>query len=406
MKKKIIIFTSTGGGGHISVSTALNDYLKREHNIEEVFIFKLILNSLDPIMSSIFGRIDGENIYNYFMKKKWYKLANLLYSVGEFYFTLRSRSIQKILENYFNHKKPDLVISVIPIINQDVFCATKKLNIPFLLIPTDLDSKTFLYRLKNTDKHPQFKVSLSFEDDDIKAFAKPINPSQVVYSGFPLRSDFFKDKNKTHIHQQFDIPEDKPRILLLMGTQGSNDMLRFVKELSKLDIPAHLICCIGKNESIRSLLQTILLPAHISLSIIGFTKQISDLMAISDLIISKSGSVSFCETIYSNVPTMLDATSTILRWEHFNHYFFEKNQLGAILSADSPIAEQVREVLTNKKLLTKFKNNLLTYEKKQPHKDIPKLIDEMLTYQFQAKKETSNQEAFVQLSIATPSRHK
>jgi len=406
MKKKIVIFTSTGGGGHISVSTALNDYLKHEYTIKEVFLFKLILNSLDPIMSSIFGRVNGENIYNYFMKKKLYRCANFLYSLGEFYFRLRSRSIQRIIETSLNNVKPDLVISVIPIINQDVFLVTKKLNIPFLLIPTDLDPKTFFYRLKNTESHPQFKVSLSFEDEDITSFAKPINPQQIVHNGFPLRSDFFKDKNKNHILQQFDIPEDKARVLLLMGTQGSNDMLRFVKELSKLSTPAHLICCVGKNKSIVNLLQAINLPSHISLSIIGFTDQISDLMAISDLIISKSGSVSFCETIYSNVPTMLDATSTILRWEQFNHYFFEKNQLGKILSAQAPIAQQVQELLTNKHLLTSIKNNLLAYEKKQPHKDIPKLIEQMIAYKFEEKKETSSQEVYGQLSIVTSPRHK
>jgi len=46
-------------------------------------------------------------------------------------------------------------------------------------------------------------------------------------------------------------------------------------------------------------------------------------MAASDLCITKSGSVSVCETIYSNLPVLLDATSDVLRWEQFNHRFIK-----------------------------------------------------------------------------------
>lgn len=405
--KKIIILTSTGGGGHISVSSALKNYLKHTYKVEDVLPFKHILKSLDPLMSTVFGCIDGENIYNFLLRKKYFTLANLLYSLGEHYFSLRSGKIRTILECYFMEKKPDLVISVIPIINQDIFLATKKLGIPFLLIPTDLDATTFLHRLNGAD-HPHFKLSLAFDDDDIHNTVQKngINNNYITINGFPLRPDFFKDKNKDQIRKQFDIPDYKQSILLLMGTQGSNDMLRFVKELAKLDTPIHLMCCIGKNETVRSMLKSIQLPNHISLSIIGFTQQISDLMAVSDLIITKSGSVSVCETIYSNRPAMLDATSTVLRWERFNHHFFKKHKMGGILSAGVPIAKQVRAVLTNKDLLTMFKRNLCAYDKKQPAHDLPNLIDQMVANKLETEKKASVQEAYIQLSLTSAVKHK
>jgi processive 1,2-diacylglycerol beta-glucosyltransferase len=395
--KKVLILTSTGGGGHISVSNALRNYLYNAYDVKEVLIFKHILKSLDPFVSFIFAHINGEDIYNYLIRKKWYLLANLLYTLGEHYFTLRSDKIGKILEEYFTKEKPDLVISVIPIINQDILLITKKLDIPFLLIPTDLDATTFLYRF-NGSSHPNFKISLAFDDEDIHHIIKQagISQNQISINGFPLRPDFFKDKNKEQIHKNFNIPDDKPIILLLMGTQGSNNMSRFVKELTKLSNPTHLICCIGKNKAAGSLINTIPLPDHISLSIIEFTQQISDLMAISDLIITKSGSVSVCETMYSNIPSMLDATSTILRWEQFNHHFITKHQLGEIISRKTSIARQVEKVLNNKELLTKFRNNLLIYKKKRSSNEIPQLIEHMLSDKLTNQKETLCEEHYTE----------
>ena len=413
--KKVLILTSTGGGGHMSVSNALKQYLEDDYETEEVLLFKHILKSLDPVMSTIFGRFNGENIYNYFMRKKFFMLANLLYNIGEYYFTFRSRKIRSILEYYFTKKKPDLIISVIPIINQDVFLVTKKLGIPFLLVPTDLDATTFLHRIDGQD-HPHFKLSLAFDDGEIRKAAEKngINPETISISGFPLRADFFKEKNNKKIKKNFNLPHNKPSILLLMGTQGSHDMQRFVKELAQLAMPAHLICCIGKSESLKTTLTSIELPEYISLSIIGFTQQIADLMAVTDLIITKSGSVSVCETMYSNKPTLLDATSTVLRWERFNHHFFKKHNIGGIISADIPIAQQIKTVLTDKKLLKSYQNNLLALEKNQPHLDIPELIKQMLEYTpekekqttRQKEKQTSGQEACFQLSLSSTVRHK
>lgn len=399
--KKILILTSTGGGGHIAVSDALKKYLEKDYEIHDFLLFKYILSSLDPFMSAIFGRFNGENIYNYFMRKKYFTLANLLYRFGEYYFTLRSKKIRNILECHFKEKKPDLIISVIPIINQDVFLVTKKLGIPFLLVPTDLDATTFLYRI-NGQAHPNFKLSLAFDDNEIRKVAEKngIRPDSISINGFPLRPDFFKEKNIDQIKKEFNFPNNKHCILLLMGTQGSRDIIRFTRALAKLDIPSHLICCIGKSDFLKAILRSIDLPKHISISIIGFTQQIADLIAVSDVIITKSGTVSVCETIYSNKPTLLDATTKVLQWEKFNHHFFKKHNIGGVISHDLPIARQVKAILSQKKLLNSYKKNTYKFSKNKPYLNLPNLINHMLEYESKKEKQASDQKACFQLSLS------
>ena len=51
---------------------------------------------------------------------------------------LRHKEIQQLLHDYFIQTKPSLIISVIPLINNIILDAAQELNIPFMMVPTDL----------------------------------------------------------------------------------------------------------------------------------------------------------------------------------------------------------------------------------------------------------------------------
>src|SRR5438045_9662837 len=103
----------------------------------------------------------------------------------------------------------------------------------------------------------------------------------------------------------------------------------YIAELLKISKPFHLLACIGSNESCRANIEKLLSTApHISSFVIGFTENIADYMTMSDLIITKSGTLSVCESLYKNLPLFLDATSSILVWEKFNHTFIKNQGFG------------------------------------------------------------------------------
>ncbi len=63
----------------------------------------------------------------------------MTYNIGSWYYNFFKSSVEPLLEKYLTQHQPDLIISVIPLINNLVLKVAQKLNIPFLLIPTDLD---------------------------------------------------------------------------------------------------------------------------------------------------------------------------------------------------------------------------------------------------------------------------
>jgi len=205
-----------------------------------------------------------------------------------------------------------------------------------------------------------------------------ISTNMCRVTGFVLRPGFFEKKDVVKIKNFFKIPVDKPIVLIMFGAQGADSLYAFAKQLACIAIPVHIIMCVGKRHDIRKNIESIHFPAYISITILDFTDRISDLMALSDLIITKSGSVSVNEAIYMNVPIILDATGPILWWEKFNHRFIKEHDFGLSLYDLKQLPKLITQLLTDKILLAKFKKNLIAFNKENSKVEIKKCIHDLM----------------------------
>lgn len=373
--KKIIIFTSTGGRGHLAASNALQQYLGQDYQLESVCIFSEVLKSFDPIHFITGGHYGGEDFYNKLLCGKWFRIINVYVWFGCFYFRLMRKYLARRFENYLKDKNPDLIISVTPCINGALLDAAKRLDLPFIVIPTDLDSTTFVQDI-TVGSYDKFRYCIAFNDSNIKKTIESADiPAQyIVTTGFPIRRDFFELKDHEAIRKKYTITAGKPVVLLMLGGLGSKDLIPFVKELSTMSTAAHLIVCTGKNRQVAQQLNNIVLPKNITMTIVEFTDRISDLMAVTDLLITKSGSVTVCEGIYLNIPLLLDATTKPLAWEELNHHLTNKYHLGAIINQLHKLPYLVTTFLENKDRLKEARMNLRKFDKKEAGIEIAQLI--------------------------------
>ena len=388
-RKKVLIFSSKGGGGHESARQALTSYLQDTYDISAAYIFEDVLISLDLINKISFGYTSGERIYNYFLTRKWFGTINVFQQLGEWYFKKRYTKIEHLISRYLSKQKPDLVISVIPMVNNAILAAAKKLSVPFLLIPTDLDITSTLHKVEDTTGYPHFRLALPFDEKFMteKAFSAHIPREQIAFTGFPLRSDFFKEKNTETIKEKFSIPPNKPIVLILMGAAGSKSSYYFAKQLRKVTFPLHVISVLGRNEEIRQKVESIKFPKNISTTTFGFTSHIADLMAIADLCITKSGPNSICEAIYSNVPVLVDATSSsTLWWERMNYDFVEKRGFGASIPKYQQTASLVAELLTNEEKLRKIRITMSKFDKKEFGEEIKPIVASFFSHEKREEK--------------------
>lgn len=376
--KKIIVFTSDGAGGHTATTNALKTSMGDLYTIQAVNIFKDVIGEIDVINTLSGHRMNGEQFYEHCMIRKYNTFLSALHGVGKWYFRQAQKKISKIIETFLLKERPDLVVSVIPLVDGSIVEATRRLGIPFLLLPTDLDSTNYVHDIY-LPKHPMLRVTLPFEDTDLRKKLAParIPANQISITGFPIRQDFFEHKDISALKQQLNVPEGKPVILLLMGSVGSDALYSFSTELAKLPLAAHIVICTGRYEAIKNKIEAISFPAHISRTVVGFTQKISDLMAIADLLITKAGPVSMSEAMYMNLPMLVDTTTSVLKWEKMNYQFIQKYEFGDVIKKTEQIPNMVTSILKNGKL-KRMKDNLTGYEKKHGGNEVKNLIATMI----------------------------
>lgn len=355
-RKKILILISEGGGGHKTAGEALKEILNPEFDVEIVNVINTILKPLDPINRLTNGRLSGEGLYNFCLKHSLGRCIQWMASYGPKY--MSKRNIDKIVESYLQKSGfPDLIISTTPYVNYGIACATRRLRLPFIVVPTDLDGSTFLYGFPSTDTHHDFKFALAYDDRDLRrtTFQKfSLNEHQLVTTGFPVRPACQKKytaNELAHFRKKHGLFEHHQTITLMMGALGGNLIYEHTKALSNLDPRSHSLSlqiniCVSHNKKmgkkIRNYLlsqgakafssMTYLMPSGLIFHIRGFTKDILEIMAASDLIISKTGSCTVNEAIYLGKKLLLDNTSRStarhLLWESFNVPFVQKHDLG------------------------------------------------------------------------------
>jgi UDP-N-acetylglucosamine:LPS N-acetylglucosamine transferase len=94
------------------------------------------------------------------------------------------------------------------------------------------------------------------------------------------------------------------------------------------------------------------------MDIIEETQAISDYMAVSDILVTKAGSASFCEAIHMNLPMILDAVSSTLVWERFNHKFTLMLGLGSVMKRYAELPLYLEHYIQNPELLADIRHNM------------------------------------------------
>lgn len=382
LRKKVVIFTSSGGGGHMSVVAAISEALADAYDIHVAHGFKDVLASYDIIRHLTFNKVHGERLYNFIVRHNLYFLANAIYMMAVPIVQLFTPLLVNTFHTYLKNQKADMVISVVPIIDGVLARAAKKADIPCMVVPSDINSMTYTAGLENITDIP-LVYTRSFDSQDIWQTIQPtgLDKHEVPVTGFPVRKAFLKRNfEKKAIKQEFRIPEGKPIIVLMMGAQGSAVSIEYVKALAQIDRPLHLIICLGKTADMwKPSIEKLKLPATMTITMLGFTDKIPELMAIADLFITKPGPNSICEALYSNVPVILDRTMTQLAWERFNHGWVKRHGFGDSCENIKDLPKLIEPFLSNTAVRKQVTANIKKLPKKEFGKELRAIVDSLDT---------------------------
>ena len=370
-KKTILVLSSTGGGGHIVASNALETLVGQEYDLKIVYP----INQL-----RIWGVPSCEQVYNAMLRNGWVRSMNFIVRhVCPPVFRSRLGKIEKIISSYIQSSQADLVISLIPFINYPASEAARKNGLPFLLVTTDNDLRNWAFEMERV-KHPQMKVTIGADIPSTRDLLidKNIPESAIETIGLPLRPDFIAQKDEKKILDELHLPSNKDIILITMGGAGGDIAYEYAKKIGSMNLGAHLVVLAGRNNKLKKDLEQLKLHPSNTLTAFGFTSRVSDLMAVSDLVITKPGPGTINEAMAMKLPILIDNTASSLFWERTNVDIVLKYGVGQRVKKFNQIKDFVLSYLKDPETKQKTEELFESVPPNQFHLRMPELIREMI----------------------------
>jgi UDP-N-acetylglucosamine:LPS N-acetylglucosamine transferase len=370
-RKTILILSSYGGGGHLAASNTLQKLVGEEYDLKIVYP----INQL-----RIWGVPSCEQVYNTMLRSGWIRSVNFLVRhVVPPIFKSRQAKVEKIIASYITAYRPDLVISLIPFINYPASEASRKKEIPFLLVTTDNDLRHWTLEMEKV-KHPQMKVTIGADLPTTREILrkKKIPESSIETIGLPLRPDFMSPKDGKKILEELHLPSNKGIILIMMGGAGGQIAYEYAKNIGKMHLGAHLVVIAGRNNKLKKELEQLKLHSSNTLSAFGFTDRVSDLMAVSNVIVTKPGPGTINEAMAMKLPILIDNTDTSLFWERANVDVVLRYGVGQKIKKFSQVKELLSTYLKDDKAKEAMELSFVDVPVNLFHVRIPEIIHELI----------------------------
>lgn len=141
------------------------------------------------------------------------------------------------------------------------------------------------------------------EETKARLVARGAKPEEVLVTGIPITAKFLSKTAPRDIRKTIGLRDDQPVILVLGGGFGMGPVAEILAELDKVQEPFQTVVVTGRNEELRRALSTCdrKHPTHV----LGFASNMHELMAVSDLIITKPGGLTTSEALASGKPLLI-----------------------------------------------------------------------------------------------------
>jgi processive 1,2-diacylglycerol beta-glucosyltransferase len=163
--------------------------------------------------------------------------------------------------------------------------------------------------------------------------ARGIAPDRVLSSGIPVSPALGTHLNRQALRRQYGLDPGLPTILVLVGAynlmRGALDVYRSLVGLPR---PAQLLFVCGKDERLRQAIEQLAQRLPVPVRVFGYVREIPELMAMSDLAISKAGGVTTSEALAAELPMVI--VNPIPGQEEENSAFLQA--VGAAIVAPRP----------------------------------------------------------------------
>lgn len=294
---RILVLSASVGAGHLRAAEAVEAALRQ-------VVPQATVKNLDVLDMT-------NRLFRRFYARMYLDLVNLApHALGYFYDMLDqpSRSGQNRRDRFrlalqklnltkfirFLQDEPwDLVINT-HFLSAEIIASLRKkkvIDLPQVTVTTDFDT----HRLWVNQPCERYFTATAEGALYLQSWGVPAGDIQPT--GIPVHPVFSEAKDRKTLLAKFGLDSDRPIVLQLSGGFGVGPIEKIFDALLRVEKPMQLVTITGRNEKLKSQLQKVRSPERHRVKVMGFTKEIDELMALADLVVSKPGGLTTSETL-------------------------------------------------------------------------------------------------------------
>lgn len=335
LKKRILFLISDTGGGHRASAQALAEAIEFLHPEQFDVIVEDIWKNHTPHpfreIPKAYRWVVGPGLPLW--RLMWHTMAQP---------TVQHRILDDIeavvkdeISAYFRAIRPDLVVSVHPLLNRIGFDCLRDagFSTPFATVVTDL----FTFHPTWIDLRVN-RCIVPTEAARSQAIELGMMPDKIAVYGQPVSIKFAQPPgNKVALRQKLGLDLQRPAVLITGGGEGSGRLLAIARQIAQTVPWVQLLIVTGRNQSLRDELEAMTWP--VPTHIYGFVENMHELMVVSDLVVTKAGPGTISEALIAGLPIIL--SDFIPGQETGNVDYIEGNGAGVFIRNPMDIARVV-----------------------------------------------------------------
>ncbi len=287
----------------------------------------------------------GSAIYSVMLRCGWTVGSALLIRLMHFLIRACHGAQVRVLERFWAEYRPDLVVSLIPNFNRALKEALDRAwpGTPFVTLLTDIADYPPHFWIERQD---QWVICGSARAaQQAREFGIP-EDRILQTSGMILNPKFYTPLklNRPTERMRLGLRPDLPTGLVLIGSEGSTEMIRIARALNRADSGIQLILLCGKNDAVAGELRA--MEHRIPMFIESFTCEVPYYMELADFFIGKPGPGSISEAIAKRLPVIVKRNAWTMAHERYNADWIEEQGLGLVVrNFSAEISGTVRALL-------------------------------------------------------------
>ena len=347
--RRLLILTSSTGGGHNTRARAFQAWVQREFGTEiSVHIHQALEETHGLYRFGVF-------LYNRIQRHApWlhHFYFHFLEAAGLFRSSRRMLGREKFLA-VLNEFKPDLLLSVHASLNHGFFelartCLGRK-NVFCATYCGELSGGRGFSRHWVNPEADLFIGAV--EETCAAARALGMPPGKCMVGGFLLDPSFYdpapdETTRRAFIENELSLDPDRFILLLSTSAMGANNHFRFLEALAARNTPLQVVAlCADPTFLVERILPLQEQNPGMAIRVLPFSRHMARLLSCVSAVVARPGTGTTSEAILSACPLLHNGLGGIMPQEAITLKFCAAHQLSRVISSPAKLADVIEDWL-------------------------------------------------------------